>query len=366
MKTVILTGSQGFLGTYITKELLDNNYKVIGYDNYSKYGRVIRPHDNHPNFILQELDLTEKTPNWEQWNPDYIILGAALIGGIATFTNYAFDLILQNELILANSYKAVLNLSNSPKRIITISSSMVYEGADIEFDKLYWINEMNCCGPENGPCNPEKDVWPSNEENMWELPSPRSTYGGQKLMSEYWAIGAEKQYNIPYTIIRPFNAIGCYEEPSIFDIEVMSGNIKMLMSHVAPDLIHKCLSGQDPIKLLGSGNQIRCYTNGRDIGLGIRLAMESKNAINQSYNISTSRSTTVLELAKIIWQEINKDKPFKYELEPGYLWDVQKRIPDISKAKNEIGFEAKISLEESVREVIEYMRKQNVSHTAPC
>ena len=85
--------------------------------------------------------------------------------------------------------------------------------------------------------------------------------------------------------------------------------------------------------------------------------MESERAINNDYNISTPIATTVLELAEIIWKKINPSKPFKYKTEKPFEYDVQKRIPDVAKAKIELGFEAEISLEQSVEEVISYMQK---------
>ena len=54
---ILVTGSQGFIGTYLCKELLDRGHKVIGVDDFSKYGTVLRPHDTHPNFNLQLMDM---------------------------------------------------------------------------------------------------------------------------------------------------------------------------------------------------------------------------------------------------------------------------------------------------------------------
>ena len=82
---------------------------------------------------------------------------------------------------------------------------------------------------------------------------------------------------------------------------------------------------------------------------------------SQDFNISTARATTVLELAKLVWDHINKGEDFSYTSDEPFEYDVQKRIPDVSKAKNLLGFEAQISLEESVKEVLEYMEKKNES-----
>jgi len=72
------------------------------------------------------------------------------------------------------------------------------------------------------------------------------------------------------------------------------------MSHVLPDLVLKVLSGQDPLHLLGSGQQVRHYTYGGDVARGIRMAIESDRAANEDFNISTAKSTTVLELAQMV------------------------------------------------------------------
>jgi len=97
----------------------------------------------------------------------------------------------------------------------------------------------------------------------------------------------------------------------------MSGNVKLALSHVVPDLVLKVLRGQDPLHILGAGDQIRCYTYGGDLAHGIRLAMESGAAINEDFNLSTPTSTTVMELAQEIWRKLNgDDRPFRFVSDP--------------------------------------------------
>ena len=201
--------------------------------------------------------------------------------------------------------------------------------------------------------------WPTNESHLTECPPPSSTYGFQKLACEFFTKGAWEQYGLPFTIVRPFNCIGVGEEEAIGEHQMSSGNIKLTLSHVVPDLINKCLKGQDPLHILGEGDQIRHYTNGKDIARGIRICLESEKAKNQDFNISHSKSTTVLELAKLIWDRINPDKPFSYVSDPPFEYDVQKRIPLVKKAKEILGFEAKISLEDSLDEVISWMKEHS-------
>lgn len=332
---ILLTGSQGFIGSYICQELLNNGYKVVGVDNYSKYGVVKRPQDKNPNFTLYiENVLSDKFFEIvEEEKPDMIIAGAAMIGGISYFHKYAYDLLATNERILAQTFDTAIKGYNSGwlKRIIVLSSSMVFE---------------------------ETKVYPTPETEIKNCPPPSSTYGFQKLASEYFAKGAFEQYGLPYTIIRPFNCVGVGEEDSISEHEVTSGNIKLMMSHVLPDLVNKILKGQDPLHILGCGDQVRCYTNGLDLARGIRLAIESEKAVNNDFNLSTPVATTVLELAKLIWSVLKPNEEFRHVCDTGFEYDVQKRVPDTTKAKEVLGFETKVSLKESVEEVINYMKNK--------
>jgi len=338
-RIVLVTGSQGFIGSYVCEELLKNNYSVIGIDNFSKYGFINRAHDDNSNFrLIQEDCSSEKfkqkfiSGDESDTNFDFIIAGAAMIGGISYFHKYAYDLLAINEKILANTFDIAIDRlkKNKLERIIVLSSSMVYENAVI---------------------------WPTPEGHELICPPPFSTYGFQKLSSEYFTKGAYEQYNISYTIIRPFNCIGIGEDEALNEEEIFSGNVKLMMSHVVPDLINKCLLGQDPLHILGSGEQIRHYTNGKDIAYGIRLALESDEALNEDFNISTSVSTTVLELAEMIWKKINPDKPFRYISDKPFEHDVQKRIPDTTKAERILGFKTKFELSDGLDEVIEWMKK---------
>ncbi len=336
MKKVLITGSQGFIGSYLCAEFLSQGYQVVGIDNFSKYGPITRPHDKHPNFELIEMDVIDLDINnlpEQIIDVDYIISGAAMIGGITHFHKYAYDLLATNERIMASTYDVAIKLfqEHNLKRILVISSSMVFENTEI---------------------------YPTPEENVKVCAPPMSTYGFQKLAVEYFAKGAFEQYGVPYTIIRPFNCVGVGEEDAIGEHEVKSGNIKLMMSHVLPDIINKILKGQDPLRILGTGEQIRCYTNGKDIARGVRTCLESPKAINEDFNISTPVATSVLELAQMVWKILNPDKDFRVASDPAYEYDVQKRIPDTNKARDLLGFEAKIKLEESLLEVIEYMRKK--------
>jgi len=331
---VLVTGSAGFIGGYLVEELLSHGYEVIGVDNYSKYGKVEKSYDNDTNYTFVNGDakdiklLKNLVEDCEQ-----LIALAAKIGGISYFHKYAYDLLAENERIAAATHDAAIWAfkNRKLKKINVLSSSMVFESVDF---------------------------FPTPENILIKCPPPKSTYGFQKLAIEYFARGAFEQYGLPFTIIRPFNCVGIGEGRAIGGESVFSGNVKLAMSHVVPDLIQKILKGQEPLHILGSGNQIRHYTYGGDLARGIRYCMEKDRAINEDFNISTSKSTTVLELAKIIWPKINGNKPFSYISDKPYKYDVQKRVPDVSKAKKLLGFEAKTGLPEMLDEIIPWIKKQ--------
>src|SRR5207302_7147823 len=217
---------------------------------------------------------------------DQMVAGAAKIGGISYVHEFAYDLLAENERITAAAFDAAVEAHRrgTLKKINVISSSMVYENAQ---------------------------SWPTAEGGQRRCPPPSSTYGFQKLATEYFAQGAWEQYKLPYTIIRPFNCVGVGERRAKSEKEVLSGNVKLAMSHVVPDLVQKVLKGQDPLHLLGDGSQVRHYTYGADLARGIRLCIEKPEAVNDEFNLSTAESTTVLQLAERIWKRLRPGVPVR-------------------------------------------------------
>jgi UDP-glucose 4-epimerase len=201
--------------------------------------------------------------------------------------------------------------------------------------------------------------FPTPEGAERRNPPPLSTYGFQKLAAEYFALGAWQQYQLPYTIVRPFNCVGIGERRALRDADVLSGNVKLAMSHVVPDLVQKVLKGQDPLRILGDGTQVRHYTYGGDLAIGIRACIESDAALNDDFNISTAQATTVRELAEVIWRKIKgPGVPLRLEHDPPFEYDVQLRSPDVSKARRVLGYEATTTLDEMLDEVIPWIRTE--------
>jgi UDP-glucose 4-epimerase len=330
----VVTGSAGFIGGYLVEELLSRGYSVAGVDNFSKYGRVRKSYDDHPHYRLVDGDARDTALMTDLLaDCDHFIAGAAMIGGISYFHTYAYDLLATNERIIAASCDAAIAAHQSGRlaKVTYLSSSMVFESAS---------------------------SWPSYEGQERECPPPLSSYGFQKLAVEYFARAAFEQYQLPYTIVRPFNCVGIGESRAVGDEQIMSGNVELAMSHVVPDLVQKVLKGQDPLHILGDGSQVRHYTYGGDLARGIADTLEHPDAVNEDFNLSTAQSTTVLELADLIWRKIKGPRvPLRVVHDEPFAHDVQRRVPSTDKAKRILGFEATTSLSAMLDEVIPWIRQ---------
>nr|MDQ3330164.1 NAD-dependent epimerase/dehydratase family protein [Planctomycetota bacterium] len=173
---VLVTGSAGFIGGYLVQELLDRGHSVVGIDNFSKYGPVEKSYQNHERYEFVEGDAKDVDLLIRLLDGcEHFVVGAAKIGGIAYFHEYAYDLIAENERLVAaacDAAKAVFPRGTLQK-VTLLSSSMVYENAT---------------------------VFPTPEGHQRSCPPPSSTYGFQKLAGEYFVQGLHEQYGVPYTI----------------------------------------------------------------------------------------------------------------------------------------------------------------------
>ena len=332
MEQVLVSGSAGFIGGYVVEELLNRGYAVVGLDNFSKYGKIRKSYDDNPRYRLVEGDARDVgLLSRLLADCDHFIAGAAMIGGISYFHTYAYDLLATNERIIAASCDAAIAARRDGhlRKVTYLSSSMVFESAD---------------------------EWPSYEGQQWEIPPPLSSYGFQKLAVEYFARAAWDQYKLPYTLVRPFNCVGIGESRALGDREMLSGNVELAMSHVVPDLVQKALKGQDPLHILGSGDQVRHYTYGGDLAAGVVTAMEHEDALNEDFNLSTAESATVRQLAGLIWRKVKGESvPLRLVHDDPFRYDVQRRVPDTEKAKKILGFEATTTLDQMLDEVIPWI-----------
>lgn len=336
---ILCTGAAGFICSYLIPELLAAGHEVVGVDNLSRYGKTLQAYDEHPRYRFVAGDVRDAALLTDlAGDCDQLVAGAGLVGRMHTLSELAYDLLAENERINAAAFDAAIDacLDGNLKRIIVLSSTMVYESAT---------------------------VFPTPEGSELRSPPPVSTYGFQKLATEYFARGAWEQYRLPYTILRPSSPVGRSERRALVGISGEDGaHGKFATNHAVPDIVIKILSGEDPVRLSGTGTQMRNYIAVRDLARGIRLAMESDDAVNQDFNFGRAKGIAINDLAERIWRKIHgPGRPFRYVSDTDYRYDVPYRVPDVRKAKAVLGFEATTTLDEMLDEVIAWIREEMAS-----
>lgn len=317
---VLVTGDRGFIASYVIPKLLEGGHKIVGIDNYRKYRFLSRPFDKDiTHYHLDASDYGSLCELMENRNIDVVVLNAALVGGIKYFHDFPFDIICENSQSVAVTVKAAIR--SGVKQVILISSSMVYENAT---------------------------AFPVVEGDELNIPPPISSYGLQKLHSEYVVRAAHEQYGLNYTILRPFNAVGIGEVYKPDDPG---------FAHVIPDLVYKVLSGQDPIEIIGNGTQVRSFTHASDVAEGVRLCVGNKAAFCNDFNlVNPNNRVSINELADMIMKKVGVKRnriylwPFKY--------DVKYRYGTHNKARWILGWEPRIGLDEILDEMIRWVGAQ--------
>ncbi len=253
----------------------------------------------------------------------HVIHLAAIVGGIANFHRLPLTLTLVNTGLYNGVVGAAVDLG--VERFTYVSSSMVFERAT---------------------------VYPTPEEHVWDVPMPRSAYGFSKLTGEVYCRAAHAEHGLPFTIVRPFNAYGPGERP-----EDEPG-----IAHMVPDVIRKVLAGQRPLELFGDGTQTRTITHVDDIADGIVAATASPAGLHEDFNISAGEELTVLEIARLIWEACGEDPAdLAVRHVPSFPVDVVRRWPDVSKARERLGWQARIGVREGLAETVAWLREQRVA-----
>ena len=314
----LVTGGAGFIGSEIVRQLLEKGYFVRVADDLSKKDVQV---DERVEFF--KIDLTNFPKSKKVFEGiDICINAAAKIGGIGYFHRYPATILSENNKIYSSTFEAAV--AARVKRMVFISSSMVFESAA---------------------------HFPSKEDDVGKIPPPVTAYGFSKLSGEWYCRAFWDQYNLPFSICRPFNAYGINEFP-----EKEPG-----FAHVIPDLVRKILNDQYPLELLGDGQQTRCFTHVKDIARGVITAALHPAAANQDFNIGTDEEIKMIDLAKKIWRIMEVKKPFKAKFVKGFDFDIKRRVPDVAKVKKMIKWQPNVKLEDGLKEVITWLKDQKAT-----
>jgi len=300
--------------------LLKEGYTVRGVDNFFRYGKVKRNHQYE--FIEGDLtnqDFVKKVCK----NIDAVIQAAAQIYGVKGFHNYPADILSKDILLHQNILREALR--QKIKKVVYISSSMVYER----------VKKM-----------------PLHEKDIEEAPIPFTDYGLSKLVGERLNEAFYRQYGVNYTIWRPFNIITPYEKS-----EKEQG-----ISHVFADFLNKIIiHKENPVRILGDGKQIRCFTWIDDISRAIAKYSFVKESNKEVFNLGNPEPITMKELAQKIFVKgqqkriIPPGTRLSFQYLPIYEDDVRTRIPAVEKAYKILNWKAEVSLDEALDKCIDYL-----------
>jgi UDP-glucose 4-epimerase len=314
---VLVCGSEGSLGQAVVPKLLRDKHIVYGVDNLVRYGERLGIAGE--GYEFRKVDLTDR-PSVDALvksvQPDVIFQMAARIYGVGGFNMYCADILGEDLALHNNVLKAAVD--HGVSKVVYTSSSMVYE---------------NCEGTVK-------------EDDVDTVIAPYTEYGLSKYVGEKMSIAFEKQYGINYTIWRPFNVLTPYERS-----EGQQG-----ISHVFADFMNEIIvKRSNVVPVLGDGQQIRCFTWIDEVAEAIATHSFSAKTNGQAFNLGNHEPITMIDLAKKIRRIAAEefgctfDAAMTFAHKPSYKNDVRHRVPDVTKAKELLGWEAQMKVDDSLR-----------------
>jgi len=319
-KTVLVTGAAGFLGSHLCDALLSHGHRVVGVDDLS-HGNPENLSDarKNANFNFYALNVADADKLRS------VSEGVEVFAHLAAFKIPRYGNRLQTLKVNSEGTLNVLELAAERKaKFVFTSTSDVYGR------------------------NPAVPFSETSESVLGPSTVARWAYAASKLFDEHLAMGFNESRGIPVTILRIFGSYGPRQHLSWW------GGPQSVF-------IDQILNGE-AIPIHGDGLQTRSFTFVADTVGGILAALESNAANNQIINIGSTHEISIVELANLIHRLSGSKDPLRLEFVPynkisGKDYeDVRRRIPDVSKAEQLLGFKAIVSLEEGLRRTIEWQK----------
>jgi UDP-glucose 4-epimerase len=310
-KTVFITGGAGFIGSTIAGKLLDKN-KIILFDNLTRDSLKNKSFRNHPNLSLIEGSVLDYEHVARSMDGSDIVIHCAAIAGIDTVILRPVNTMRVNMIGSANVLEAAAHLSHCD-RVVCFSTSEVF-------------------GPQAfRSSETDQTVFGKVGEARW-------TYAVSKLAEEHLAISYFSEQKLPTTVVRPFNVYG----PG----QIGEGAMRIF--------IQNAINNKD-IEIHGDGTQIRAWCYVDDMVDGVMLAAEHPKAVGESFNIGNQRAiVTIFGLANTVIRVLESKSKIKFVYKD-YV-DVELRIPAVTKAREILGFNAKVDLEDGITRTADFYR----------
>lgn len=312
-KHIFITGGAGFIGSTLAGLLIEKN-RVVCYDNLTRNSLKDKPFSGHKNLALVQGDVLDFPHLRKSMEGSDIIVHCAAVAGIDTVIKSPVTTMRVNMVGSANVLEAAAQLPRCD-RVVCFSTSEIFG------QQAFRSSET------------DKAVMGNVGEARW-------TYAVSKLAEEHLAIAYHKEKSLPTAVVRPFNVYG----PG----QVGEGALRTFVQRAVKD---------EPIQIHGDGTQIRAWCYVDDMVRGVLLAMAHPKAIGESFNIGNQRAvTTIYGLASTVVRVLNSKSKISF-VQKDYA-DVELRIPHVVKAREMLGFEAEIDLEEGVLRTGRYYRNQ--------
>lgn len=320
MSRIVVTGGSGFIGSNIVEKLLQNpENEVIIFDSA-----------NPDNFNLNEFK--------ERKNYSFIQGDITNINSLKTVLTEDIDQVYHLAAIVG-----IKHYINSPLKLIDVDvlgTKNVLELATKNEIKVLFTSTSEIYGK-----NPQTP-WKETDDRVLGAPSiDRWNYSTSKALGEHMVNALHKVSGLPTTIVRYFNIYGPKQQPYF----------------VVSQSIQKVLNNQQPL-LYDSGEQTRCFTFVDDAAKGTILATNNPFGNGETFNIGSNKETKIKEVINQIIEISGK----KRKIEPLLLdtmkhygkayEDIIRRVPDVTKAKDILNWEAATSLSEGLKKTIEWVK----------
>jgi nucleoside-diphosphate-sugar epimerase len=311
-KRIFVTGGAGFIGTTLGRRLVDEN-EVVALDNLHRDALSSTDLVDHPNFAFHQGDVLDADAVRDLARGATHIVHCAAIAGVDTVLESPVRTMRVNMIGTYNVLEAAVATRETLERLLDFSTSEVFG------THAYNVNE-------------------GHVSTIGSVGEARWTYAVSKLAGEHMAHAYHDELGLPTVTVRPFNVFG----PG----QIGGGAIRAF--------IEAALAGEDLI-VRGDGSQIRAWCYVDDMVEAVLLCLERPEAVGQSFNIGNPRSAvTIFDLAQRVKRLTGC--PGEIRFAPLDYVDVELRIPNVGKAREELGFEARVELDEGLARTIAWYR----------